>query len=688
MTTFLQDWLLPWAMFAVSLFNTLLLLWLGLTVLLNAHTRNWGTLLAGSGLLVGAGFFLIHTAALDYSLDRLLETSAAWWFILAAPVVALPWGWMILMLWYCGLWDEGIGAKRWRVVIPFALSSMLGIALVVVAVWSAPKLNASPFAFVDDQNLNQWTGFRVGLWLYPPFLVGCTATALVALKHPAPTGHWSREASRRRAGPYLLASSWVQLAVSLAVATALLFFGIVSRDDAFYNVAGQVAGWLNAVDFALCACIAIAVMLLGKAVVSFEIFTGKVLPRRGFWRQWRAVVLLAALYAGTMACSMGFEMRGIYSTLLATTLLGIFLAVFSHRAYSDHERGVNRLAPFVASGHLLDGLVRGDEAKLRGAVDEPFRALCEDVLNAGRAALVPRAEIAPLFGEPRVYPSSMPFQSAWRELAAQAQGEVCSLAPESGMDYLVPLGRNVPLGALLLGPRRDGGLYTLEEIEIARAAGEHLLDSQAGATLAARLVILQREKVAEVATLDRHARRVLHDDILPLLHAALLNPSDAGAQIMGAHKGISNLLRELPVPSPLENKSFFEALRYEVDEELRGSFDCVTWFVDEAAERFVDEAPGFLAATLFFAAREAVRNAARHGRGKDATRRLNLEIRASVGEMWNLLLIDDGAGRQSTGEAGGSGGGLALHAALLAVAGGQLSLDSGDGTRVELRLPV
>jgi hypothetical protein len=458
MLPFLQDWLLPWAMFAISLFNTLLLLWLGLTVLLNAQSRNWGTALAGSGLLVGAGFFLIHTAALDYSLDRLLETSAAWWFILAAPVVALPWGWMILMLWYCGLWDEGARARRWRVLVPFFGSSTLGIALVIIAVWSAPKLGASPFSFVDERNLSQWTGFRWGLWLYPPFLVGCTATALMALRNPAPTGHWSREASRRRAGPYLLASSWVQLVVSLAVAAALLFFGVQSQNDAFYNVAGQVAQWLNAVDFALCFCIAIAVMLLGKAVVSFEIFTGKVLPRRGFWRQWRAVVLLAALYASVMACSMGFEMRGIYSTLLATTMLGIFLAVFSHRAYTDHARGVDRLAPFVASGHLLDGLVRGDESKLRSAIDEPFRALCEDVLNAGRAALVPRAEIAPLFGEPRVYPISMPFQNAWRDLASQAANEVCSLPDNSEMDYLVPLGRAVPLGALLLGPRRDGGL--------------------------------------------------------------------------------------------------------------------------------------------------------------------------------------------------------------------------------------
>jgi signal transduction histidine kinase len=153
------------------------------------------------------------------------------------------------------------------------------------------------------------------------------------------------------------------------------------------------------------------------------------------------------------------------------------------------------------------------------------------------------------------------------------------------------------------------------------------------------------------------------------------------------------LLRELPVPSPLENRSFFEALRYEVEEELRGHFDSVEWFVDEDAARFVDEAPPFLSTTLFFAAREAIRNAARHGRGGDVSRTLGLKIGAHKREMWILSIEDDGAGRtpfvDESRESGGSQSGLTLHAALLAVAGGQLSLDgSAQGTRVELRLPI
>ncbi len=703
MLNLLQEWLLPWAMYAVSIFNLVLLLWLGLTILLNAQERNWGTYLAGSGFLVGAIFFLMHTAALNYSLDTLLENSPIWWLILSAPVGALPFGWMVLMLWYCGYWDETKSPLRRRTRWFFALATALLVCQLVVVWIGLPRFGVSPFTYIEPSNITQFISLRLLLWLYPTFLLTCTGTALLALLRPMPPASWSREASQKRARPFLLGSSVVQLGVSLAVASALVFFAVAGNTSdlynpagsrtALYDVAGHLAQWLDATDFALSAGISLAVMLLGKAVVSFEIFTGKVLPRRGFWRQWRAVVILAAIYSALIATSLGFDVAGIYPLLLSTCLLGVILAIFSHRAYTDKARATANLAPFVASSHLLQGLLQGDEARLQSAIDEPFRALCEDVLNAGRAMLVARGDIAPLFGPPRVYPTAMPALSNWLELSSgTGASEVQSLPEGCGMDYLVPLGENGAIGALLLGPRRDGGLYTLEEIEIARAAGEHLLDSGAGATLAARLVALQRQKVAQVVTLDRGARRSLHDDILPLLHAALLFPDEAAEKITAAHKGISDLLRELPAPLPLEKRAFFEALQHEVETELSGAFDDVFWQIAPAAHVASAAIPQFLASTLYFAAREAIRNAARHGRGDDVKRALNLQVGANCGDGLQIWIADDGVGAnaaQTHEGKGGSGSGLSLHAALLAVAGGTLAIEhpASGGTRVEMSLP-
>src|SRR5205085_2929953 len=65
-------------------------------------------------------------------------------------------------------------------------------------------------------------------------------------------------------------------------------------------------------------------------------------------------------------------------------------------------------------------------------------------------------------------------------------------------------------------------LFTQDEIEIARASGERLIDTQASVEMAQRLMLLQRRRMVESQVLDRRARRVLHDDVLPQLHTAML----------------------------------------------------------------------------------------------------------------------------------------------------------------------
>ena len=53
--------LLDWATLATSLSNTILLFWLGSTVLLNAERRTLGIWIAGGQLVLGGGFFFIHS---------------------------------------------------------------------------------------------------------------------------------------------------------------------------------------------------------------------------------------------------------------------------------------------------------------------------------------------------------------------------------------------------------------------------------------------------------------------------------------------------------------------------------------------------------------------------------------------------------------------------------------------------
>src|SRR5215207_4378890 len=98
--------LLDWAILAVSLFNTILCLWLGLTVLLNADRRNWGVWLMGSGLLVGAAFFVSHTAILGQELAVNADGLNFWWHVGWIPVIVAPFAWYVVILWYAGFWRK------------------------------------------------------------------------------------------------------------------------------------------------------------------------------------------------------------------------------------------------------------------------------------------------------------------------------------------------------------------------------------------------------------------------------------------------------------------------------------------------------------------------------------------------------------------------------------------------------
>lgn len=87
---------------------------------------------------------------------------------------------------------------------------------------------------------------------------------------------------------------------------------------------------------------------------------------------------------------------------------------------------------------------------------------------------------------------------------------------------------------------------------------------------------------------------------------------------------------------------------------------------------------------MYAAAREAIRNAAKHGRGKDSPRALQLAVCARYKDGLVVEIWDDGVGLSASGD----GQGLQLHSTLMAVIGGALTLERvGAKTRAQLYLP-
>jgi len=743
-------YLLDWANITVSFFNTIALLWLGLTVLLNADRRTWGTWAAGGGCLLGGLFFVGHSAVVGRGIGTSSPEVEFLWRLSWLIVIGAPYMWYIVMAWYSGV----LGAGRHRTWL--AIISLLGImALVLLAVANplptyGEILQRTPIAIFSLD------GIPVVALIYPVYSVLCIVLSLSALRWPVASERFMGDLARQRARPWLVAASFVLLGVGLAIGLASIWFlhEVQLRSPVFFLE--RMLPLFTGFDLLISGLVAVAIILMGRAIVSYEIFTGKALPRGGLVRYWRRSLILAAGYGALIggSLSLPIPIAPIYQLLLATILMTLFYALLSWRSYVERERSMERLRPFVASQRLYERLLQSN-APPDLDIAAPLRALCDDVLGARVAYLSALGPLAPLLGPGLVYDNAGNQHSATTAADQRVAGAtspqpngthaaahlppLTELVAQFGspQTMCVPLERArygsavwaVPLwsergliGVLLLGEKRDGGLYTQEEIEIARATGERLIDTQASAELARRLMALQRRRLAESQVLDRQARRVLHDDVLPRLHAAMLmlgnadrSPAapderaslesqavepaapatqyaEAVALLGDIHRQIANLLHAMPAMTAPEvaRLGLIGALRQTVASELGSDFDAVAWRIEPEAEHAAQTIPALAAEVLYYAAREALRNAARYGRAGDPARSLHL----TVSGLWRgglvIVVEDDGVGLGTARVSSeGSGQGLGLHSTMMAVIGGTLTAESVDGahTRISLALP-
>jgi signal transduction histidine kinase len=442
------------------------------------------------------------------------------------------------------------------------------------------------------------------------------------------------------------------------------------------------------------------ILLLGQAMTKYELFTGKVLPRLGLSSQWERAILLAGGYGLLMGGALVWGLEPAYAILLTALLMTAFFVLVGWRAHVEWESSMRQLRPFVASQRWYDALVSTPPAGQ--PAPDPFRALCEDLLNTTVAYLIPVGPTA-AFVQPQVYPAepASPIPSL-APLAQQIVADASLILPvepdrHAGATWAVPLWHERgPVGVLLVGPRRDGGLYAREEIEIARSTGERLIDAAASLALSQRLMRLQRERMVTTQLLDQQTRRVLHDEVLPLIHTAMLSLADGQPaeaviqQLSGAHGQVSDLLRELPpaVTPEIARLGLVGALRKAVDVEFSGAFAKVDWHCGENVEAQAASLSPVAAETLYYAAREAVRNAAKHAQPAGGSRELRLQITArAAGSHLQITVEDSGPGFQHES---GQGQGLALHSTLMAIVGGSLSVDTipGQRTQVQLTLPL
>ena len=696
-----NNFFLDWLSLAVSLFNTILLFWLGLTVLLNAERRTMGLFITGGKLLLGGAFFISHSAILGIGFFDLGEAFNFWLRLGFVPVIAIPFAWYAIMLWYAGFWDREQTGLRKKHRVRLIVITAMSLGMIALFAWANPIATITLTTRYEPADAASIGGVPMIVIFYPLYIVLCIASSLNVLRHPNPSQRMMGDLARRRARPWLAATAIVLLIVTLLVTALMLWVTFSASNSTIAELYSTMLIVVAGFDLIIESLIAVSVLLVGQAIVSYEVFTGKTLPRHGLVRQWRSAIILAIGFSALVSASLALHLRPIYTLLISTFITALFSALFSWRSFAERESYIQRLRPFVASQRLYEHLLAHPES-LNDNTMITFRALCEDVLDTKLAYLIPLGASAALAGESLVYSVRSPSPPA---PLPPPEGnlnsdQICAqIDPQkfNGASWAVPLWSERGLiGVLLLGEKNDGGLYAQEEIEIARATGERLIDMRASAETARRLLTLQRQRLAESQVMDRQTRRVLHDDILPDIHAALLMLNDeknippAIASLTHTHRQISDLLRGVPraITMDVEKLGLIGAMQETMKNELGSAFDSVIWQIDPKAEQRSKGMPPFTAEVLFCAAREAIRNAARYGRGAESASPLNLRIELSGRSGLTILIEDDGVGIKSNSNER-SGHGLSLHHTMMAIVGGSLNVESESAkfTRVILTLP-
>lgn len=491
-------------------------------------------------------------------------------------------------------------------------------------------------------------------------------------------------------------------------------------------------------DLGATGAVALVILLIGYSIVRHGILIERSLSRRGFLAQWRGIVIVSTGVSIFIALLVAFTHSNPGGLLLITALATGAYALFTWSSYTAHDRYIALLGPFVRSTSLRHWL-NTDLQKTEQDLESLFYHLCHNVLAVQCAYLhVLAGPIRrnfsyrwPSQAAPDIpIPALKNRRKQERDAAAWIMNGVSETPSRiqilvNGVPmicWVLPIHDERGLVATLyLGPREDGGAFTDEDMNLAHACGQRILDTLGDHEAMQAVAGLLRRRIIDVKLLGAQQRRVLHDEILPQMHLALLRletlrslpatkeksqpdepertqaVDETIASITDAHRRLAAMMRATAPSAPyrLESDGMIYAIRTMLDQDFQHSFDEVEWCVSDETAAYIDEVtPPAIAELIFAAVQEALRNAARHARGSDEHRRLRLVFKASWNKSDNsleVIVADNGVGIASASSSTtGTGGGLLTHSALLAIAGGSLTIKSspGEGVTVRILLPA
>src|SRR5579885_3308630 len=795
---------------ALSIFNLVTFLWLACTVWLNGDRRSMIARVGVVGLGLSAFFCYLHGLLISGSLSYTsgLVAQDFLWHLIWLPAIGVPYIWFVIGLHYAALMNESWRRRRPLLLV---VSAFLGMSVLILLI-----LNRSTFTFagtlrllssndsIDNRNINLLSPLIILPMLFLLYVAFCAigpwftphkVLRVLRVLLQAPFGKRKKASLRRDlieafwndqrkvelleepilswhlARPGLLLAALLMVCLTVILGT-LGIWSMVNWLNLRNGVSGAIPSGplttfpldLMLLDIFTIGAVACIILLIGYSIVRHGILIERPLARRGFFEQWRGIVIVATTGAIFIALLVFFTRSNLGGLLLITSLATGIYALFTWSSYTAHDRYIAMLGPFLRSTNLRHWLNTA-LTKTEQSMEDLFFHLCKDVLEVQCARLVVmtgsvrrsfnyRFSLSPegssvdddfyRFPGRTVYPSNP--QEADGNVSRVFDGEfindvtdlhakqLVNIHPYSNhagaasitayrmhitikgaptIFWVLPIYDEFgPVARLYLGPRQDGSIFTDEDMDLAHACGQRILDTLRDHEAMLAVAGLLRRRIVDVKLLGAQQRRVLHDEILPQMHLALLRletlrpvitdhqrqPAQALDDtieiISDAHRRLAAMMRTTTTGAPhrLERDGMMHAIHTMMNHDFQQAFDEIEWMVSEETARHIDElVPPAVAELIFAAVQEALRNAARHARGSDVHRRLHVMVKATCNPHLEIIVADDGVGIGAAISATtGTGGGLLTHSALLAIAGGSLTVKSvpGEGATVRIFLPA
>ncbi|MDV6236158.1 ATP-binding protein [Leptospira ellisii] len=675
---------------SLFLFLSSVLLWLGATTAVNLERRDAAatftiSILAASSVLFGFLSWIGRIGLFEVS-----SLPAVYFFPGIFCLILIPFGWFFIIVWFLG------NLRKWNVYRLFFVLLLFSqlFAFVFLPIWSSKfNIRTSLFTFWYFVPFS----FRVS---YLAYIACCILIPLVSLYTYKVPRRILPETARIRAVPYLKTVSLLLSGVLVLV--SVLFVGGETKliPDPVLQSARNPLLFYGILIGIQCLIVS-GVLVLGHALISYEIFTGRILPKISLRKEWINAVVgfltLCVIYSISTAFRIPVATIEVFITISYSTILTKTFVL-----YKNKRLGMERNA--VLSSILISENNSENYVEIEDRFRKSFDILCSNILETSKSLFVNESKIPFVSDLYLRFPAengSFEFVRKYFGRTAD-RNEILYLDENDSSEYVLCLRiehEHSGIGLFFLGQKIGGGLYAEEEIEIAKAAASWILHSLFLESSSLTLSSLQRKHMEEQRILDYKTRQMLHDEILPEIHSSILTLSHNGNEpgfkdqiriLTDLHKKVSSFLRELPDTGlEIGRLGLIEALSRRIGAE----FDAkrFVWNFDpELNLKFPIVNPEGLE-ILFYACRETIRNAVKHS-GDDEKNRISISLSENGNDRKGILIRVKnriGAGKKHPTSFASTEQGLKIHSALLKIFGGYLTLEflNTNEALVEIFLP-